>query len=119
MSEYRPVPSPETAPELAELPEPLEELPELLELTAAQQGVRYGQLVDPDSAKYNIGECLEIRGGLDEELFAAVVDRVVHHCDSLNAVLVERDGAVRQRVVRPEGVRERLATPRVRSRVWV
>ncbi|RPE27817.1 non-ribosomal peptide synthetase [Kitasatospora cineracea] len=105
MSEYRPVPSPETAPEL---PEPLPELPELLELTAAQQGVRYGQLVDPDSAKYNIGECLEIRGGLDEELFAAVVDQVVHHCDSLNAVLVERDGAVRQRVVRPEGVRERL-----------
>ncbi|MFJ5885576.1 amino acid adenylation domain-containing protein [Kitasatospora cineracea] len=103
MSEYRPVPSPETAPETAP-----GTAPELLELTAAQQGVRYGQLVDPDSAKYNIGECLEIRGGLDEELFAAVVDRVVHHCDSLNAVLVERDGAVRQRVVRPAGVRERL-----------
>nr|WP_282204213.1 condensation domain-containing protein [Kitasatospora fiedleri] len=120
MLEYRPVLSDETAPELLdpELPEaelpgselPESELPdsELLELTTAQQGVRYGQLVDPDSPKYNIGECMEIRGGLDEELFAEVVDRVVHQCDSLNTVLVERDGAVRQRVVRSGVPRARL-----------
>ncbi|MFK0191471.1 amino acid adenylation domain-containing protein [Kitasatospora sp. NPDC090308] len=110
MPEYRPVPSDETAPELLDPELPDAELPdsELLELTAAQQGVRYGQLVDPDSPKYNIGECLEIRGGLDEELFAEVADRVFHQCDSLNAVLVERDGAVRQRVVRSGVPRARL-----------
>ncbi len=95
MPENRPVPSDESATEL-------------LELTAAQEGVRYGQLLDPDSPKYNIAECLEIRGGLDEELFAVAVDRVLHLCDSANTVLVERDGRVRQRVVRPREPRRRL-----------
>ncbi|GAA2993323.1 non-ribosomal peptide synthetase [Streptomyces fulvorobeus] len=73
---------------------------ELFDLTTAQQGVWYGQLVDPDSPKYNIGECFEIRGGLDEGLFAAAVDRAVALCESLNTEFVTSDDTVRQRVVR-------------------
>ncbi|MER6115888.1 amino acid adenylation domain-containing protein [Streptomyces sp. NPDC001743] len=69
-------------------------------ITAAQQGVWYGQLVDPDSPKYNIGECFEIRGGLDEPLFAAALDRAVALCDSLNVEFVVSDESVRQQVVR-------------------
>lgn len=73
---------------------------ELLELTAAQQGVWYGQLVDPDSPKFNIGECFEIQGDLDEELFAAAVERGVALCDSLNLEFVAQGETVRQHVVR-------------------
>ncbi|MEU1470613.1 amino acid adenylation domain-containing protein [Streptomyces sp. NPDC005761] len=69
-------------------------------ITEAQQGVWYGQLVDPDSPKYNIGECFEIRGGLDEGLFAAALDRAVALCDSLNVEFVVSDETVRQHVVR-------------------
>ncbi|MFC8490310.1 amino acid adenylation domain-containing protein [Streptomyces sp. NPDC057235] len=85
-----------------------ESTPEFLELTTAQQGVWYGQLVDPDSPKYNIGECLEIRGGLDERLFSAALNRAAHLCDSLNLVFVAEDGAVRQRVLRPAAETDRL-----------
>ncbi|MHC3462307.1 amino acid adenylation domain-containing protein [Streptomyces flavovirens] len=73
---------------------------EFFELTPAQQGVWYGQLVDPDSPKFNIGECFEIRGGLDEELFAAAVDRTVAAHDSLNTEFVTEGDTVLQRVVR-------------------
>ncbi|WP_328320187.1 non-ribosomal peptide synthetase [Streptomyces sp. NBC_00388] len=73
---------------------------ELMEITAAQQGVWYGQLVDPDSPKYNIGECFEIRGDLDETLFAAALDRAAALCDSLNTEFVTDGDTVRQRVVR-------------------
>ena len=71
-----------------------------LELTAAQQGVWYGQLVDPDSPKYNIGECLEIDGDLDEGLFAAALGRVIAGCDSLHTEFVTMDDVPLQRVVR-------------------
>ncbi|MEV0848417.1 amino acid adenylation domain-containing protein [Streptomyces sp. NPDC049954] len=82
---------------------------EFLELTPAQQGVWYGQLVDPDSPKYNIGECLEILGDLDEKLFAAAVGRAVAACDSLNVEFVERDETIRQRVLpRPATADDRL-----------
>ncbi|MET8695445.1 amino acid adenylation domain-containing protein [Streptomyces bauhiniae] len=74
---------------------------ETFELTTAQQGVWYGQLVDPESPKYNIGECLEIRGGLDEGLFAAAVDRAVHLHDSFHLEFVTDGETIRQRVVRP------------------
>ncbi|MFC8228912.1 amino acid adenylation domain-containing protein [Streptomyces sp. NPDC057287] len=73
---------------------------EFLGLTAAQQGVWYGQLVDPDSPKYNIGECFEIQGDLDEGLFAAALGRAVTLCDSLNVEFVTAGESVRQRVVR-------------------
>ncbi|MFE5733674.1 condensation domain-containing protein, partial [Streptomyces sp. NPDC056528] len=95
MPEYPSVPSDESTPEY-------------LELTTAQQGVWYGQLVDPGSPKYNIGECMEIRGGLDEGLFATALNRAVHLCDSLNLAFTSDDGTVRQRVVRPPAGTDRL-----------
>ncbi|WP_327120821.1 amino acid adenylation domain-containing protein [Streptomyces sp. NBC_01341] len=72
---------------------------ELIELTAAQQGVWYGQLVDQESPKFNIGECFEIDGGIDESLFAAALGRAAAFCDSLNTEFVTRGETVRQRVV--------------------
>ncbi|WP_424921284.1 amino acid adenylation domain-containing protein [Streptomyces sp. wa1] len=84
---------------------------ELLELTAAQQGVWYGQLVDPGSPKYNIGECFQIRGDLDEELFASALARALAVCDSLNLEFVARGETVRQRVLhRPANDTGRLRT---------
>ncbi|MEV5600524.1 amino acid adenylation domain-containing protein [Streptomyces sp. NPDC052299] len=85
--------SPESAPE------------EFFGATAAQQGVWYGQLVDPDSPKYNIGECFEIRGDLDETLFAAAVDRACEWCDSMNLEFVTEGDTLLQRVVREPGAR--------------
>ncbi|WP_031098028.1 condensation domain-containing protein, partial [Streptomyces sp. NRRL S-15] len=82
---------------LPTLPAPAAE-EEFLELSTAQQGVWYGQLVDPDSPKYNIGECFEIRGDLDEELFAAALHRAVALCDSLNLEFVTRGETVCQYV---------------------
>ncbi|MGW0860493.1 condensation domain-containing protein, partial [Streptomyces sp. NPDC002690] len=74
---------------------------EFFDLTVAQQGVWYGQLVEPESPKFNIAECFEIRGDLDADVFAAAVARAVALCDSLNVEFVLRDGAVRQRVMPP------------------
>ncbi|MBM7440673.1 non-ribosomal peptide synthetase [Streptomyces sp. HB132] len=82
---------------------------EFLELSAAQQGVWYGQLVDPDSPKYNIGECFEIHGGLDEELFDAALNRAVALCDSLRLEFVTRGETVYQYVAhRPAEETSRL-----------
>ncbi|MYT82455.1 non-ribosomal peptide synthase domain TIGR01720/amino acid adenylation domain-containing protein [Streptomyces sp. MnatMP-M77] len=72
---------------------------ESLELTAAQQGVWYGQLIDRQSPKYNIGECFEIEGELDQQLFARAVGRAAALCDSLNLEFVTDGETVRQRVV--------------------
>ncbi|MGW2839392.1 amino acid adenylation domain-containing protein [Streptomyces sp. NPDC001493] len=82
---------------------------ELFELTVAQQGVWYGQLVEPESPKFNIAECFEIRGDLDAETFAAAVARAVALCDSLNVEFLVHDGAVRQRVTpHPRAAADRL-----------
>ncbi|MCG7524707.1 condensation domain-containing protein, partial [Streptomyces sp. OfavH-34-F] len=79
---------------------PQESVPEeFFGTTAAQQGVWYGQLLDPDSPKYNIGECFEIRGDLDPELFAAAVDRACELYDSLNLEFVTQGDTLLQRVV--------------------
>ncbi|MGW1185478.1 amino acid adenylation domain-containing protein [Streptomyces drozdowiczii] len=91
---------------------PTESVPEeFFGTTAAQQGVWYGQLVDPDSPKYNIGECFEIRGDLDGTLFAAAVDRALQLCDSLNLEFVTEGDDVLQRIVpHPAGAPGRLRT---------
>ncbi|MFD0021696.1 amino acid adenylation domain-containing protein [Streptomyces sp. NPDC058382] len=81
---------------------------EVFGTTVAQQGVWYGQLVDPKSPKYNIGECFEIRGDLDRALFAVAFERAVEQCDSLNVEFVTRDDTVLQRVVRPPAGTGRL-----------
>ncbi|UJB40280.1 amino acid adenylation domain-containing protein [Streptomyces sp. A1-5] len=72
----------------------------LLPLTMSQQGVWYGQQLDPQSPKYNIGECIEIQGSLDEALFIASLEKVSSDCDSLNTEFVEQGDGIHQRVVR-------------------
>ncbi|MGC4924952.1 amino acid adenylation domain-containing protein [Streptomyces sp. DT117] len=82
---------------------------ESFELTAAQQGVWYGQLIDQHSPKYNIGECFEIEGELDQGLFARALGRAVALCDGLNVEFVTDGETVRQRVVgRPADQSDRL-----------
>ncbi|MFE6690608.1 amino acid adenylation domain-containing protein [Streptomyces sp. NPDC057743] len=72
----------------------------LLPLTMSQQGVWYGQQLDPQSPKYNIGECIEIQGPLDEALFVTSLEKVSNGCDSLNIELIEQGDDIRQRVGR-------------------
>ncbi|MFI7237653.1 amino acid adenylation domain-containing protein [Streptomyces cyaneofuscatus] len=82
---------------------------ESFELTAAQQGVWYGQLIDQHSPKYNIGECFEIEGELDQGLFARALGRAVALCDALNVEFVTDGETVRQRVVgRPADQSDRI-----------
>ncbi|MFE7313382.1 amino acid adenylation domain-containing protein [Streptomyces sp. NPDC057555] len=80
----------------------------LLPLTMSQQGVWYGQQLDPQSPKYNIGECIEIQGPLDEALFLASLEKVSSDCDSLNTEFLEQEDSIRQRVVRTSQGRPRI-----------
>ncbi|WP_229852970.1 non-ribosomal peptide synthetase, partial [Streptomyces albospinus] len=74
----------------------------------SQQGVWYGQQLDPQSPKYNIGECIEIQGPLDEALFVASLEKVSSGCDSLNTEFVEQGDGIHQRVVRTSPGRPRV-----------
>ncbi|MDI5968930.1 amino acid adenylation domain-containing protein [Streptomyces sp. SL13] len=69
-----------------------------LPLTKAQEGVWYGQQLDPESPKFNIGECIEIRGPLDAETLLDVARQVGRECDSLNAEFFTEGDQVRQRI---------------------
>ncbi|MGD3111911.1 amino acid adenylation domain-containing protein, partial [Streptomyces sp. YGL11-2] len=80
----------------------------LLPLTMSQQGVWYGQQLDPQSPKYNIGECIEIQGPLDEALFIASLEKVTSGCDSLNTEFVEQGDGIHQRVAHPSPGRPRV-----------
>ncbi|MEV7548727.1 amino acid adenylation domain-containing protein [Amycolatopsis sp. NPDC089917] len=55
-------------------------------LTAAQQGVWFGQRLDPASPAYNTGEYLEIRGALDVSAFAEAVRRTLTEADGLSVL---------------------------------
>ncbi|MYU47559.1 hypothetical protein GTV15_04360, partial [Streptomyces sp. SID7803] len=69
---------------------PTESVPEeFFGTTAAQQGVWYGQLVDPDSPKYNIGgECFEIRGRPRRDVIRRSGRPCLQLCDSFNLEFV-------------------------------
>ncbi|MHC3475569.1 amino acid adenylation domain-containing protein, partial [Streptomyces sp. 7R007] len=54
------------------------------ELTPAQLGIWYAQLLRPDSAIYNMGVCVEIRGDLDPDLFETALRRVVAETDAFH-----------------------------------
>lgn len=51
-------------------------------LTAAQLGIWYAQQLDPDNPVYNVGECLEIRGRLNPEIFSAALRVVLGEADA-------------------------------------
>jgi len=68
------------------------------ELTAGQLGVWYGQQLDPGSPVYNVGECVEIRGDLDVELFVTALRRTLDEADAYRLRFVTDDGVPRQHV---------------------
>jgi amino acid adenylation domain-containing protein/non-ribosomal peptide synthase protein (TIGR01720 family) len=70
----------------------------ILPLTAAQEGVWFAQKLDPDSPKYNIAECTEIRGILDEGALISAIRRATGESDSLSVEFFTVDGAPYQRV---------------------
>ncbi|MEH1097958.1 amino acid adenylation domain-containing protein [Micromonospora sp. CPCC 205561] len=71
---------------------------EPLRLGAAQEGIWTGQQFDPESAAYNTGEYVEIRGPVDPDLLEAAVRATVAEAEALNMVFEEdADGRPRQR----------------------
>ena len=75
-----------------------EHSPHEFHLTAAQDGVWFAQRLDPRSPKYNIAECLEIHGALDEGLLVSALARAIGETDAVRAEFFEVDGAPFQRV---------------------
>ncbi|HEV2638133.1 MAG TPA: amino acid adenylation domain-containing protein, partial [Actinocrinis sp.] len=69
-----------------------------LALTAAQEGVWFAQRLEPHSPKYNIGECIEIRGALDEDLLVAAISQVTSETEALGVEFFAADGVPWQRV---------------------
>ncbi|MFB6894191.1 condensation domain-containing protein, partial [Kitasatospora sp. NPDC056327] len=63
-----------------------------LPLTSAQTGVWYAQRIDPDSPVYNVGQYVEIRGGVEREPFEAALRRTVAEAEALGMVYGEQDG---------------------------
>src|SRR5689334_9113775 len=76
----------------------------LRELMAGQLGIWYLQQFAPENPVYNVGEYLEIRGGLSEELFVQAIRRAVHECDTLALGFCEVDGVPRQYLGDPDSV---------------
>ncbi len=61
-------------------------------LSSAQLGIWFAQRLRPDSAAYNIGEYLEIRGAIAPDLFEQALKQVVGEADALRVRVFERDG---------------------------
>ncbi|MEU1815643.1 amino acid adenylation domain-containing protein [Streptomyces roseifaciens] len=64
-----------------------------LPLLAAQAGILYAQELAPDNPVYNTGDCVEIRGPLDEELFARALQRTAGEAETLSLLAVPADPA--------------------------
>ena len=76
-----------------------ENRPPALPLTAAQEGVWYAQKLDPHSPKYNIAECIEIRGALDENALISAICQITQESDSLSVEFLTVDGVPHQRTI--------------------
>ncbi|MER5968150.1 amino acid adenylation domain-containing protein [Streptomyces sp. NPDC002055] len=62
-----------------------------LPLLAAQTGILHAQALAPDSPVLNTGDCVEIHGPLDPDLFERALRRAVEEAETLS-VLVTADG---------------------------
>ncbi|MFG2357908.1 SDR family oxidoreductase [Streptomyces sp. NPDC048521] len=58
-------------------------------LTGAQEGIWYGQQLDPRSPAYNTGEYLEIHGPVDRDLFETALRRTVAETEALGLRFVD------------------------------
>ncbi|MCP2260044.1 Non-ribosomal peptide synthetase component F [Streptoalloteichus tenebrarius] len=68
-----------------------------LPATAAQQGIWFGQEMDPTSPMYNTGECVVVCGALDVDLLEVAVRRVLADAEALHARFVrDEDGVLWQ-----------------------
>ncbi|WP_338930732.1 amino acid adenylation domain-containing protein [Streptomyces netropsis] len=71
----------------------VETAPAELPLLAAQSGILYAQVLDPGNPVYNTGDCVEIDGHLDEELFERALRRTVDEAQTLSLIVAaEHDG---------------------------
>ncbi|MEW2516604.1 amino acid adenylation domain-containing protein [Actinacidiphila alni] len=86
-----------------------------LPLTDAQRGVWFGQHLDPQSPKYNIGECFELAGPIDEERFRAAVAAAVEECAALHVEVLTVADEPRQRPLTPRAVPPDVIDLRARS----
>src|SRR5438445_12055102 len=68
------------------------------ELTAGQLGVWYGKQLAPAGPVYTVGECAEIRGALDVELFVTALRRTLDEADAYRLRFADRDGVPWQHV---------------------
>ncbi|MFW5419111.1 amino acid adenylation domain-containing protein [Nocardiopsis sp. CNT-189] len=71
------------------------------DLTGAQSGVWYAQQVDPSGAVYNVGQYVDLAGGLDAGLFQEALAAVVAETDALRTRIVDDGGVPRQEVLPP------------------
>jgi amino acid adenylation domain-containing protein len=70
-------------------------------LTAGQVGIWYAQLLSPGHPAFNIGEYLEIRGGLDLDVFTEALRQVVTESDCLRLRFCGSDSAPLQHAGTP------------------
>ncbi|MGW7519508.1 amino acid adenylation domain-containing protein [Streptomyces sp. NPDC054796] len=68
------------------------------ELTSAQLGIWYAQQIAPDNVPYNIAECLEIRGGVDLDVFVRALRQVLSDVDAYRLRFRVVDGQPRHYV---------------------
>ncbi|WP_344091572.1 amino acid adenylation domain-containing protein, partial [Nocardiopsis composta] len=71
------------------------------DLTGAQSGVWYAQQVDPAGAVYNVGQYVDLVGGLDTGLFQEALAAVAAETDALRTRIVDDAGVPRQEVLPP------------------
>ncbi|MFL6246339.1 MAG: non-ribosomal peptide synthetase, partial [Thermoanaerobaculia bacterium] len=68
-------------------------------MSPGQLSIWFGQLLDPASTAYNVGEYLEIAGPVDRDLLERTLRRIVSATDALRLRIVETDDGPRQRIL--------------------
>ena len=74
-----------------------------LPLSSAQLGIWFAQQLNPQSAAYNIGEYVEIRGAIAPALFERALRQVVTESETLRVQISEHEGVPRQVIGEPSG----------------
>ncbi len=78
--------------------------PEILPLSAAQQGLWFLYRLEGPTATYNVPLSLRLSGKLDHDAFRGAVRDVVGRHESLRTIIAEHDGVGVQKIVDPSKV---------------